>query len=477
MSNKKTLENRFLDKIASVYLRLHDEKRDEGETQRLMDAFIRKALGKLGFRGTADKLEARTKQLAALAVERARMEMERRQFLFELRLGQGPGSYTVGFLPDVRIANTPENHAAWIEFMETLAAKTRIGPDPDTGEVAILYRDGVWLGDLMLADDVRSLSVLPDVRRVRGSLTARGARVVNKQFSHRLAVDGDLCVHVELLRQDPPDLHFAGDMAIHGLKSPLDAPFGPERFMAWGLEPGRGLTLRSDSFTLQVEARSSGEPEYILRGENVLSNYVWRGGKWTLAKQERVPQATFEAVHAKLNRLCLELGLGSNFIAKSVSRVPDNIDRIGLYLELALEQVPAQDGDEDEEAVATRRLLDGLYALRPLFEARRISPEAVEEALEAITDEDRAQAAALASRPRPKRNEKLVQADLDLVTALLDEEIDPLALLENGLGTARALGMALRSEEMRSNLRQVLGAPARRRARRPWRPSCASCGP
>lgn len=455
MNAKKTAENRFLDKIVGLYMRLLEEKDSEHEARAQVEQFIRRALNKLGFKGTAEKLERRAAQLMALAEQRAKANLERKDYLLELKLGEGSGSYSVSFLSGVRIPNTPGNVEAWKAFLGTLAPKTRIGPDPATGEVGILYRDGTWLGDLMLADDVRSLNVTPQVEHVRGDLVARGARVVNKAFSHKLHVGGDLIIHHDLLRQDPPPIRFDGGMRLTGIRSLLDAPFPPERLTAWGLTPGASLCIRSDSFTLR-EQSSPGRKGLYLRGENVLANYDWRDGKWIKSKQERVSETTFEATHAKLNRLCLELSLGSNFIAKSVSRVPDNIDRIVLYLDFVLAAAAKPHGQDDPEADGARALTAALLALRTPYREKRVDEDAARAALENITDADRDRAVALALRPRRKLGEKLVQADLDRVLDLLDREPVPLELLGDGPGAVAALTLALRSQAMHDNLEQAL---------------------
>lgn len=458
MTAKKSLEDRLLDKIASAYLRLREQRGDEGEVGRLLDQFTRKALERLGL--TDDDAPARAARLAALARQRALAGPEPERPLRELRLGgEGAGGYTVGFLPGAGVADTPANRETWTRFLDSLAAKTRIGPDPDSGEIGILFREGTWLADLMLADDVRSLDIPAAIVRVRGALAAPGARVVNKAFTHRLAVDGDLVIHHDLLRQEPPPLHFAGDLRLAGLRELPGAPFGPERLLAWGLEPGRCLVLRSDTFTLDA-GEDPAAPAFVLRGENILTNYAWRGGAWVQVRQERLPQETFEAVHARLERLCLELGLGAGFVAKSVSRVPDNVERVVLYLLLALEAAGADPG-ADPEAGGTRRLVDALLGLRALFGGRTVDARAVEQALAGITDADRDAARTLAARPRQKINEKPVLADLETVTALLDGQTEPLTLAGDGLGMARVLRLALRSERMRANLEQALAPLAR----------------
>jgi hypothetical protein len=463
MTIKKSLESRLLEKIASVYLRLIEQRGDEGEARRQLEVFSLRALERLGLADGG--APARAARLAALAVERAQGGQPQAAPLRELRLGgDGPGGYAVGFLPGAGVADTPANRAVWTRFLESLAARTRIGPDPDSGEIGILFRQGTWLADLVLSDDVGNLDIPKDIKRVRGALMAPGARVVARTFTHRLIVDGDLVIHHEMLRQEPPPLRHGGDLRLAGLRGLAGAVFGPERLLAWGLEPGRCLALRGDTFTLDT-GDDPAAPAFVLRGENILSSYAWRGETWVQVRQERLPQETFEAVHARLERLALELGLGADFVVKSVSRVPDDAQRLALYLLLALDAafpgpdvacVIARDPLLDAQAAGARRLVDALLALGALFEARTVDAPAVDGALAAVTEADQTAALALAARPRPRLSEKAAQADLEAVTALLDGQAEPPALAGDGLAMARTLRLALRSPRAQANLEQAL---------------------
>lgn len=462
MTVKKTLEDLLLDKIASAYRRLLEQRGDEGEARRGLESFALRALERLGLAG--EGATARAERLAARAVERVRDDRPD-GLLHELRLGgDGPGGYTVGFLPGAEVPDTPENRAEWTRLLESLAARTRIGPDPDSGAVGILFRDGTWLADLVFADDVGGLDIPAAITRVRGALMAPAARVVAKSFTHPLAVDGDLVIHHELLRQDPPPLRHGGDLRLAGLRGLAGATFSPERLLAWGLEPGRVLALRGDSFTFQA-GDDPAAPGYTLRGENILTSFVWRGEAWVQVRQERLPQETFEAAHARLERLALELGLGADFAVKSVSRMPDNAERLCLYLLLALEAalpgpqkacLIAPDPELDAQAAATRQLVEALLALGALFDARTVDPSAVEQGLAALAEADLKAALALAARPRPRLSEKAALADLEALTALLDGQGPPPALAGDGLVMAHSLRLALRSPQAQANLEQLL---------------------
>lgn len=457
MNAKKALSNELVKKIGAAYIRLSSADEDETEVRRRLYAFTRKALTMLGLKLTADKMEERSRKLTEVAIQRAKEQLRRERYLTDLRIEESSGGYCVEFLPDVRIERTPEIEDCWRDFLRTLAAKTRIGPDPVTGAVGVLYRDGEWLGDLVLADDVRSFGLPPHIRRVAGDLVARGAVMVNKAFTHEVEVMGGLHVHHELLRQTPPKVVYRKELKLYGLKSVLDVPLPPQMLEAWGARPGSEVVVRSDHLEYGMDAEGVAAqpdaPECRLKGINVLSTYCWRGDHWTRIKQERLDSALFDKVHARLARLSLVLGLGQDMVSKSVLRTPDNIDRLGLYLDMSL---AGAEEPPQGPAEAAGRLLAALDRLRAPFAHKNVDEEAVAEALEGLRMEDAEAAAELAGQPREKINEKLLRGDLALVTRLGDEAVTETDFFADGLGTAYALHLAFCSEDARANLRHAL---------------------
>lgn len=456
MANKSSvLEQKVVAKISEVYLRLLREKQDEGEVIRYLDAFVQKALLKLGFQMTAERLQERTRQLSRLAIERAKKKMEEENYLRDLKVGSGSSAYTISFLPDVKIGKTHSNLAKWQDFLDTLAPKTRIGEDPHTGEVGILYRDGEWLGDLMLADDLHSMSLMPDVVRIRGDFIARNARVVNKAFTHEVEILGGLHIHHEVLRHDPPNIHYSGYLRLYGIRTPANAPsLTPDRLMAWGVATGTTIRMRSETYEFRADD-SGVTVSYVLEGVNNLSAYAWKGGKWMRFTQERLDPASLETVFAKLSRASLVLGLGSDFVAKSVSRMQDNIDRLCLYLDYSLEGLAESPAPDDPAARSAVNIMEILGTLRKPFEQRKVNAETMLNIAEELDEQELEAAAALAEKPRYKHNAKLVTQDLKRVTKLVDDEIRPQVLLGMGLKTVRALSLVLQSSGMQANLRKA----------------------
>ncbi|WP_462327879.1 hypothetical protein [Desulfobaculum sp.] len=458
MTTKNSTQNKFIDRIGALYLKLLDEKQDEQEAAKSINAFVSKALKKFGFNLAADKMEERTKKIAQVAIARAKKsqrEMERHIWLMDVKVGAAGSGYTISFLPDIRIRNTPEARDMWEGFLDTLAPKTRIGPDPKTGTIAILYRDGEWLGNLMLADDVRSLYIIPEIHTVLGDFIARGARVVNSQFSHTLTIQGALCINYELLRQTPPALELENGISLYGVKSPLGSPFTPDQLRAWGLKKGHRVKIRSDVFIFNEHQGAT--LSWELTGENVLTSYVWKTGKWQLVRRERIDPAVFEQVAGRLSRICLMLGLGADFIAKSVSRTQENIDKICLYLDLARLNQSKPPAKDDPELAALERLILAFGALRAPFSAAQVNSDAVLAALGGISDDDVTLAGQFAKRPRYKVSEKLIRHDLDDITRFIDEDTDSDELLADGLTTARFLHVTFKSDDARGNLASAAG--------------------
>lgn len=449
MTRQPSLSDKFIKKMSAAYLRLSSEVEDEGEVVRRFDAFIKKALDMLGLKLSSETLEERSQKIAKAAIRHAKREMEGRRFLQDLKLG-GPDGYTINFLPDLRIPKTPETEARWRDFLETLAAKTRIGTDKVTGQIGVLYREGEWLGDLMLADDVRSFNIIPDIRTVQGDLIARGALKVHSEFTHEVLVLGGLHLHHDILRQDPPRISFRGALTLYGFRSFQDVAVPPDRLKLWGVGSGSLVNVRNDRFQFSENAPGKGDP-YVLKGLNILSSFHWRGDGWMRTAQERIDPELFEAVYGRLHRICLILGLGADFITKSVSRMPDNIDRLTLYLVLSLQGSPNKDKASPERA-ATLHLLDGLAALRAPFSQKRVQADALEEALKSFSIEDAEQTAVLTSLPRKKISEKLIRNDLALITRCKEEALSTEHFFDNGRHAIHSLLLAFNSEDMGKRL-------------------------
>lgn len=452
MSQPSRLSAKFIKKMSSVYLRLSSEVQDEREVTRRFDALIQKGLSLLGIKLSGERLEERTRKIARAAIEHARREQDSQSHIHELELG-GKHPYTIHFLPDVRIPRTAEAETRWREFLESLAAKTRIGTDKATGEIGVLYRNGEWLGNLMLSDEFPSLYVLDDITTVAGDLIARGALRVHAEFTHPVTVMGGLHINHDILRQAPPRLDWRGGLTLYGFRSFQDVAVNPERLKAWGVTAGTEVCVRSDRFEFTENPPGKGDP-YVLKGLNVLSSYHWRKDSWKRVTQERIDPELFEAVYGRLHRICLILGLGADFIAKSVSRLPDNIDRLSMYLVISLQEAPDKDKESPERSAALR-VLDGLAALRQPCSARRVDNAPVEQALKTFSLEDAELAGTLAAMPRSKVSEKDLRADLQTVTTCKDSPLPLDSFFKDGLQVLRTLDMAFHSKGMKQRLQSA----------------------
>lgn len=453
MSEKKSNPDQFVDKLASLYMRMREEKGDDATTSTVYDS-VRRALGKLGIKLSQEAMEARTKRIAAAAIKQAKEEL-RKQYLIDIDVKAGKSSYALSFFSDVKIPNTPENTERWGAFMSTLAAKTRIGPDPRTGSVGILFRDGVWLGDLVLATDVTSFHIIEDVHTVNGDLAAPNARVVNNRFTHALTVKGDLHCNRDLLRQDPPPITVEGGITLLGERTVTEA-VTPAMLTRWGMDDGDRLTLRNEAYVLKI-TRHGAFMEYMLEGENVSTCFEWLTDKWHAFKRTRFDPALLEEVNAKLARICLSLGLGQSFISPGEKKIESNIDRIATYLDYSLlgrEEAGRDDTDMPQE-FAVRTVIGYLDELWTML---RTNPDAssVQAHLSRDLDADLETITGYTCKPRARMAYKDADKDMALLTRLEEEPVDVNDLLVNGVASARFLMDTFKSDDSRSRLLHVL---------------------
>jgi hypothetical protein len=370
------------------------------------------------------------------------------------------------FFPGVRIANQGDAYERWLSFVETIAPKTRLGEDPQTKAVGLLFRGGVWLGSLMLADDVRSFHVIEDIRRVEGDLVARGARVVNKGFAHELEVLGGLTVNSALLRHKPPPIRFRGPLTLAGVKFVEDLSAPPERLLRWMAGSGRLLRAGRELFEL-AEERGEGGVVHLLRGRDGAGTYVWEQSEWQpLARSSLNPQLLDEINH-KLERFCLLIGVGAGYAINHPRKVGFNLRKIAGYLRLlerecrrlveagvaacaAGDADPRQGGNEIAEVLRILQDLErNVYGPNPDEPNIRIMLDLLgERALAAV--------AAANSLPRTACDERQVKADLAFLRRL-EDDVTSDDLLPSGTRTLLLLSRLLVS---RPGQRAVLAALA-----------------
>lgn len=447
-TRKKTASNPLLTRIARVYSTALHTHQDEQLAKAKLLEFVQKALRKLGASLTAEKLEQKAQGLVHLAIEEAERKLaaEKSPYLNTLTIGDGAEAYTINFFSDIRIPNTDEEKARWQEFLDLLAPKTRIGKDQKTDEIGILFRDGFWLGDLIFKDDVLSLSIIQNVHTIRKNFVARAAQVVNSSFAHEVHIQGDMHINCQLLRQPSPRIELEGELWLYGLRSMHDAQFTLDQLMDWGLRAGGHLHIRSDIFVLQKIEERGIAPRWILEGENILSCYEWTGSTWQYKKRERLSPEAFHHVHSRLQRLCLELGLGSDFIAESISRTPENIDKICLYLDFCRSQTLAKISSESPERQGTNTIIRLLSELRRLFLSSYINEALARSIIKDLTDDDIKSAVAFSALPRRKVSEKKLREDYNWLVRMQDEGCDISEVMPNGLSAGRFLHVTVESD-------------------------------
>lgn len=382
--------------------------------------------------------------------------MTRERFLESIAISSKSGGYTVPFLDGAAIADTEENAERWRSFLDVLSAKTRVGEDPETRKVGILYRAGFWLGDLVLADDVKSLWVIPDVREVRGSLVARNARVRNKSFTHRLLVRGDLVLHQDLLREDLSNVERSGDLVLSWPRRAEELRVAPQRLAAWGVGENTRLRLAEGSFYLSEE-QEEGSSVFVLRNVDSGQQYLWEFNAWEPVRGSALGQEILNQVGARLERFCKLSGLGGDFILKNPKKIGHNIRKVLRYLEFVragvAAETPALAAEADkllgEVADILRDLEKNVYGPNP--DAPNILIM-----LDVLSDRLAGRIQHYDALPREKRPEAFLQNDLDALAALMADEVDVDGLFRHPLRAALFLDRNLVSREGRGALWKTL---------------------
>ncbi|MEW5773506.1 MAG: hypothetical protein AB1916_08270 [Thermodesulfobacteriota bacterium] len=444
----KGLEGRFISKIVGLYLRLMEESWDEGQSTQKVHSAIRTALGKLGIALSADVLEEKARKIADAAIREGKNALERK-YLLHVTMGEGSASYPLAFLPGLQIPNTPENKAKWTEFIGTLAAKTRVGEDPKTKHIGILWRDGAWLGNLILASDVKTLFLTEDIQVVERDLVAANARVINKSFTHPVEVKGELHLNNDLLRQVPPPLTLGQGMTLLGVRTVEQAAFTPQMLVNWGMKDGMSFTVRSNVYTFR--ARDKGPfIEYLLEGRNVLTSYEWISDKWLLTRKVRISPELFNELHGALSRMCIRLGLGADFVVKNDRKLEENVDKLSLYLGWALRFSAAPDQPAAVQGKTAAEALAGdLERIRSLLFGPGLDEALLARQASANRDSLLDSAAAFGAMPRHKVPEKDIQKDIAFLAKLVDGRADANDLLLDGRRTASFLYTTFAAGESR----------------------------
>ena len=444
----KGLEGRFISKIVGLYLRLMEESWDEGQSTQKVNKAIHTALGKLGIAMAPEVLEEKAKKISDAAIREGKNALERK-YLLHVTMGEGSGSYPLPFLPGLQIPNTPENKAKWTEFVCTLAPKTRMGEDPKTKQIGILWRDGAWLGDLILASDVKTLFLIDDIRVIQRDLVAANARVINKSFTHPIEIQGELHLNNDLLRQVPPPVTLGQGMVLLGARTVEQAQFTPQMLLTWGMQDGMTFTVRNNVYTFRVRDKGS-YTEYLLEGKNVLTSYEWLSDKWLLSRKVRISPELFNELHGALSRMSIRLGLGGEFMIKNDRKLEENVDKLSLYLDWALRFSTAK-GDPKalQEQAAINALSGDLERMRRILLGPGLDEAELGRLAGANRDALLDSAAAFGARPRHKVSEKLISKDMLFLDKLVDGRADANDLLLDGLRTAAFLYATFASCESR----------------------------
>jgi hypothetical protein len=425
-----------------------EESWDEGQSTQKVQKAIQLALGKLGFAMSSEVLEEKARKIAEAAIREGKSALERK-YLLHVTMGEGSSSYPLSFLPGLQIPNTPENSAKWSEFISTLAPKTRVGEDPKTKQIGILWRDGAWLGDLILAGDVKTLFLTPDIRVIEKNLVAANARIINKSFTHPIEIKGELHLNNDLLRQVPPPVTLGVGIMLLGVRTVEQASFTPQMLLNWGMRDGMAFTVRSNVYTFRARDKGS-YTEYLLEGRNVLTSFEWLSDKWLLTRKVRISPELFAELHASLARMCIRLGLGADFVVKNDRKLEENVDKLSLYLDWALRFSTALGKPATLQGQSAVKALAGdLESLRRALLGPGLDEAELGRMAGANRDALLDSAASFGALPRHKVPEKMLQKDVVFLAKLLDGRADANDLLLDGLHTAFFLYTTFASAESR----------------------------
>lgn len=379
--------------------------------------------------------------------------MTNERHLIQIEIETRSHAYAVPFLPGADVPDNPENVERWRTFLDMLSAKTRVGEDPETKQVGILFRKGTWLGDLILADDVKTLFVIPDIREVRGNLVARNARVRTRSFIHALRVAGDVVLHQDILREDPPPMERGGDLSLSWPRKVEDLRATPQRLTAWGVGERSRLRMEEGVFTLGEE-RESGSAVFVLRNVDSGRQYVWEFNAWEPVRASELGQEILNQVSARLERFCKLSGLGADFVLKNTKKIGHDIRKILRYLEfLGLgspgECPPEVEGVLSEVAGILRDMEKNVYGPNP--DAPNILIM-----LDVLSDRLAAKVHAINAFPREKRLEGHLQNDLEILAAISAEEVGVDELFRHPTRAALFFNDVMHSDEGRAAVRAAL---------------------
>lgn len=382
--------------------------------------------------------------------------MKNEKQLTTIEIEARPRNYSVAFLPGAGVAATQDNADRWRDFLDTLSARTRVGEDPESGAVGILYREGVWLGDLVLADDVKSLSVIPDITEVQGHLVARNVRVRNRAFLHVLRVAGNLVVHQDILRDSPPNIERTGRLVLSWPRRVEELRASPQHLAAWGVGDGSLLRLNEGDFVLAGEREEEAEI-FLLRNVDNGQQYLWEFNAWEPVRGSGLEQEVLNQVTAKLERFCKLAGLGAGFVLRNTKKIGHNIRKIRRYLEFLGESVI---GQAPLLAGETGRILGEVSGLLKDLETVVYGPEAdaprILALLDQLTDQLADKIFRLNALPRDKKSEGRLRNDLDFLNALLAEQVTPDGMFRHTTRAVLFLGETLRSPEGQAALARAV---------------------
>ncbi|XPV75867.1 MAG: hypothetical protein ACNI27_14685 [Desulfovibrio sp.] len=327
---------------------------------------------------------------------------------------------TLPFWKSSFIEDTQNNRERWSGFCETLAPRTRLLRDPDNSEAGIPFRDGIWHGDLVFADDVFSLNIIEDIQEVRGDIVARGALTINKQFVHRVKVTGNLVIHRQMVRLPAPDISYAGRLDIFNLSSITQVKhFTPQSLISWGVKSDDTVQLKKVAYTFNQLNKI-----YTLTAMGGGNTFIFEDGEWIRAVSEEESR-TQEAINKKLQRFCKLSGISAEMLIDSPRKCGYNIRKILRYLELLdqglLDVLGRQKTPEIHHSISEIRTV--LKDLDDSLAADNTDLANIRILIEMLEDDLCRSVGRADKLPREKLSEESIQQDLDYLKLLTDRNL------------------------------------------------------
>ena len=385
--------------------------------------------------------------------------MDNQEYLTTVAVPAKPRPYELPFLPEVRIRNTDENRTRWSSFLSLLVPKRRLGEDPDSKSVGILYKNGAWLTDLVFTDSAPALDIPAEIRSVNGDLTAMNVKEISPALQHEVTVDGDLHVHKDLLRTPPPPLVVTGSLVLTGVSRVrlLDLPHSA---IAPWLERcgGKLFHLSEHVLTFENVLTRKGMSLLVLQDRATDQSFAWRKDHWALLNKTPLDNETLYAVNKKLARICKLFGIGPELLTMNSQSVGSNLRKITYYMGLLHADGQDMFNDHTENLTGpVREALDILNDIEKNLFAFNADSDNIRIMLDTLDDDLLRKISRTSRSPQIRQAELNLRRDVEFLESLLDRRLTIEDLASSTVSLIFFLNKCLISTEGKTALFRAIG--------------------